>query len=88
VLIGMAHLYIKDEDLEQAKRMLSLAAMAGDERAMTWIKIAEVAALMGREGKSLRVFAAEEALRINPESSAAARLVKARGARKVVKAMG
>ncbi|WP_406422690.1 hypothetical protein OH809_10320 [Streptomyces sp. NBC_00873] len=88
VLIGMAHLYIKDQDLEQAKRMLSLAAMAGDERAMTWIKIAEVAALMGREGKSLRVFAAEEALRINPESSAAARLVKARGARKVVKAMG
>jgi Alpha-2,8-polysialyltransferase (POLYST) len=87
VLIGMARIFVQDDDPEQAKRMLSLAAMAGDERAMTWIKIAEVAALMGREGKSLRVFAAQEALRINPESAAAARLVKGRGARKVAKAM-
>ncbi|MDG9717902.1 polysialyltransferase family glycosyltransferase [Streptomyces sp. DH24] len=87
VLIGMARVHIGDGDLEQAKRMLSLAAMSGDDRAMTWIKIAEVAALMGREGKALRVFAAQEALRINPESAAAARLVKARGARKAARSM-
>ncbi|MFD5655144.1 polysialyltransferase family glycosyltransferase [Streptomyces sp. NPDC127039] len=87
VLIGMARIFVLTEEVEQAKRMLSLAAMAGDERAMTWIKIAEVAALMGRQGKSLRVFAAQEALRINPESGAAARLVKARGARKAAKVL-
>ncbi|MGW1256471.1 alpha-2,8-polysialyltransferase family protein [Streptomyces sp. NPDC002513] len=87
VLIGMARIFVGDDDLEQAKRMLSLAAMAGDERAMAWIKIAEVAALMGREGKPLRVFAAQEALRINPDSGAATRLLKDRGARKVAKAM-
>ncbi|MFF9125247.1 polysialyltransferase family glycosyltransferase [Streptomyces sp. NPDC014889] len=87
VLIGMARIFVRDDDFEQAKRMLSLAAMAGDERAMAWIKIAEVAALMGREGKPLRIFAAQEALRINPESAAAARLLKDRGARRVAKAM-
>jgi hypothetical protein len=87
VLIGMARIHIGDDDPEQAKRMLSLAAMSGDERAMTWIKIAEVAALMGREGKALRIFAAQEALRINPESTAAARLVRPRGARKAARAM-
>ncbi|MGD6755061.1 polysialyltransferase family glycosyltransferase [Streptomyces sp. BH105] len=87
VLIGMARIHVMEDDFEQAKRMLSLAAMSGDERAMTWIKIAEVASLLGREGKSLRVFAAQEALRINPESSAAARLVTARGARKAAKSM-
>ncbi|WP_353945326.1 polysialyltransferase family glycosyltransferase [Streptomyces sp. HUAS MG91] len=87
VLVGMARIHIWEDDFEKAKGMLSRAAMTGDERAMTWIKIAEVAALMGREGKQLRIFAAQEALRINPESAAAARLVTARGARRMAKSM-
>ncbi|KPI10478.1 hypothetical protein OK074_0113 [Actinobacteria bacterium OK074] len=87
VLIGMAHIFVREGDTEQTKRMLSLAAMARDDRAMIWIRIAEIAALMGKDGKALRTFAAQEALRINPESTAAARLVTARGARRVVRSM-
>ncbi|MEV8532078.1 alpha-2,8-polysialyltransferase family protein [Streptomyces sp. NPDC051211] len=78
VLIGMAQLRIRSGELDLAEGHLRKAVRSaeGSERALTWLRIGETAARMGKRGTELRQLAGREALRINPNSPAAERLVK------------
>ncbi|MFG2297657.1 polysialyltransferase family glycosyltransferase [Streptomyces sp. NPDC048603] len=78
VLIGMAQLRIRTGEMDVAEEHLQKAVRqaTGSDRALTWLRIGETAARMGKRGADLRQQAGREALRINPNSPAAERLVK------------
>ncbi|MCX5193749.1 alpha-2,8-polysialyltransferase family protein [Streptomyces sp. NBC_00249] len=79
LLIGMAQAHIRRKETDQAKRRLQRAVeISGSSgRALVWLRIGETAAKLGKPGDELRRQAGRNALRINPASPAAQRLVKA-----------
>ncbi|MEU8772495.1 polysialyltransferase family glycosyltransferase [Streptomyces sp. NPDC048606] len=78
LLVGMAQAHIRRKETGEAERRLrrAMEISADSGRALVWLRIAETAAKMGRAGDEMRREAGRNALRINPESPAAQRLVK------------
>ncbi|MCF3181368.1 hypothetical protein IPZ70_15680 [Streptomyces polychromogenes] len=78
LLIGMAQAHIRRKETDQAVRAIERAARisADSTRALVWLRIAETAAKLGKQGDDLRRQAARQALTLNPASPAAQRLVK------------
>lgn len=75
VLIGMAEIRARRDDVKAACRLLSAAGIAGGDRARVWTEIARVAALMGPRGRSIRQLARKEAVRLQL-GNRSARLLK------------
>ncbi|UQX03592.1 alpha-2,8-polysialyltransferase family protein [Streptomyces sp. RerS4] len=78
LLLGMAQAHSRRKEVDQAKRRIQRAIHISSDsgRALVWLRIAETAARLGKAGDDLRREAARNALRINPASPAAQRLVK------------
>ncbi|MFJ9342878.1 polysialyltransferase family glycosyltransferase [Streptomyces sp. NPDC101733] len=78
LLLGMAQAHIRRKETDQARRRLqrAIGLSADSGRALVWLRIGETAAKLGKAGDDLRREAGGRALRLNPDSPAAQRLVK------------